>query len=364
MAKKPIAVLGGGNGGQCMAADLTLAGWDVNLCELPAFAESFRPVLDSGRIELTGVGRTGTAEIHMVTLDVAEAIRDAEFILVAIPAIGHDAFFEAMLPALTDEHVIVLWPGNYGSFRLNKLLSQRGVKIRPVIVEASTLPYGTRLTGPGQVDLLLTAPEIAVSALPATGTEKVLPRLREMYPVVCPAQNVLATAFSNPNPVVHPVASLLNTGAIQYARGKFRLYREGITEAVARAIRAVYDETAALAEALGFEVLTYRDSDFQTTASIMGVAFQAPSDTIGVIAGIVGPKSLNDRYLVEDIPFGLVPLSEFAGKLNVPVPLIDAVIDLGSVVCGEDYRRTGRTLADLGLADHSAEEIMELVKTG
>ena len=38
----PIAVLGGGNGAHCMAADLALAGYDVNLCELPAFRESFR----------------------------------------------------------------------------------------------------------------------------------------------------------------------------------------------------------------------------------------------------------------------------------------------------------------------------------
>ncbi len=364
MAKKPIAVLGAGNGGQCMAADLTLGGRDVNLCEFPTFAESFQPVIDSGRIELTGVGRTGTAKIHKLTLDVAEAIRDVELIFIAIPTTGHDAFFEAMLPSLTDEHIIVIWPGNYGSLHLKKLLKQNGIKSKPVIVEANTLPYGTRMTAPGQVDLLLTAQGITVSALPATGTKKVLPRLQELYPVVYPAANVLATAFSNPNPVVHPIASLLNTGAIQFSRGNFYLYREGITEAVARAIRAVYDETAALAEAMGFEILAYKDSDFQTTASVMGVAFQAPSDTIDVIAQIIGPKSLNDRYLVEDIPFGLVPLSEFARKLKVPTPLIDAVIDIGSVVCGEDYRRTGRKLVDLGLEDLDREEIMKLVQTG
>ncbi|MDY7010274.1 MAG: hypothetical protein SVV80_05910 [Planctomycetota bacterium] len=50
--------------------------------------------------------------------------------------------------------------------------------------------------------------------------------------------------------------------------------------------------------------------------------------------------------------------------MNVPATLIEAVIDLGSVVCGEDYCRTSRTLADLGLTDYSSEEIMKFVKTG
>ena len=252
---KPIAVLGGGNGAHCMAADLALAGYDVNLCELPAFRESFRPTLEAGSIELSGIGRTGTAELRVVTMDVAEAVREAELVNVVVPASAHEAFFEQLLAALTDDHIVVMWPDNFGSLRLAHLLKTRGITAKPKIAGANTLPYGTRLSGPAKVELLLSAPEVSVAALPATGTDEVLSKLRQMYPCVRRAPNVLSASFSNPNPIVHPVASLLNTGPIQYSKGDFYLYREGITEAVARAIAVVYDEVSALAAALGVGVI-------------------------------------------------------------------------------------------------------------
>jgi len=45
---KAIAVLGGGNGGRCMAADLTLRGFRVNLYEHPDFQNNFKDVLEQG----------------------------------------------------------------------------------------------------------------------------------------------------------------------------------------------------------------------------------------------------------------------------------------------------------------------------
>lgn len=185
--------------------------------------------------------------------------------------------------------------------------------------------------------------------------------LQPVYPCLVPCRNVIAAALSNPNPIVHPPGSLLNVGRIQYSGGDFRMYREGITEAVARVIRLVYDETAALAAKWGFQVEGYEDRDFRTTASIMGVAFQAPFDTIGVIASIGGPHSISDRYITEDLPFGLVPVVQFGEKLGVPTPLTRAIIDIGGAVCGTNFWETGRTLRQLGLADLSPQEIAERV---
>ena len=52
--KKNIAVIGAGNGGFAMAGDLTLAGYGINLFELPEFEHNILPVKDSGGIEITG----------------------------------------------------------------------------------------------------------------------------------------------------------------------------------------------------------------------------------------------------------------------------------------------------------------------
>jgi opine dehydrogenase len=229
------------------------------------------------------------------------------------------------------------------------------------IVETNTLPYGTRLAGPGHVDLLLTAPRVLAATLPGTPDERAFALLGELWPCIVRGHDVLSVALSNPNPVIHPPGALLNVGRIQYSGGQFHMYREGITEAVARVIRQVYGEVQSIAAALGTQVVEYEDRDFRTKVSIMGVAFQAPFDTIGVIGDIAGPKSIQDRYITEDLPFGLVPVAELGDRLHVDTPLIDSIITIGSSVCGRDFWSEGRGLEALGLADVPPDRILASV---
>ena len=361
MNDRPIAVLGGGNGGHCMAADLTLMGARVAFYEHPKFADRFGPTLAAGGVELRGIGRRGFSKCHLVTTDLEAALRGVEQIHIVIPATGHDLFFDELIPLLKGGETVVVWAADFGSLRLRHLLEARrpGLKIR--ICEANTLPYGARLCGPAQVDLLLLAPRVLIAALPARETAEALPPLRELWSCLEPCPNVLMAALNNPNPIIHPPGSLLNTGRIQYSRGDFWMYREGITEAVARVIRAAFDEARAVARALDGDLLTYEDRDFRTTASIMGVAFQAPFDTLGVIASIKGPHTIHDRYITEDLPYGLVPTVELGRLLGMRLPVIESLVNLGSVVCGADYWHTGRTLESLGLARRSKADILALV---
>ena len=91
----PIAVLGGGNGGHCMTADLTLAGHRVHWYELPELAGGvFAPALARRTVTLTGVGRIGTGTPSLVTTDMAEALAGTKLVNLAIPAFGHPRFFE------------------------------------------------------------------------------------------------------------------------------------------------------------------------------------------------------------------------------------------------------------------------------
>ncbi|NPV69165.1 MAG: hypothetical protein HPY55_00785 [Firmicutes bacterium] len=363
MLNKPIAVLGGGNGAQTMAADLTLAGYTVHLYETPEFAKGpkFAPVLESKTIELKGMGRTGKAKIAKVTTDMAEALEGVEWINVVIPATGHDTFFKELLPHLRDGQAVVVWAGDYGSLRLAHLLKESGIKKNVTIAEANTLPYGTRLEEAGVVNLLCAAPLVLLASLPGKKSAQIVDVLKLAYPCLQPCRNVLVAGFCNPNPIVHPPGSLLNTGRIQYSRGDFNMYREGITEAVARVIRHIFIEVESVAKAMGLEVLQYEDRDFRATTSIMGVAFQAPFDTAGVIASIAGPHTIYDRYITEDLPFGLVPVSQLGDKLGVPTPVTDSIVYIGSAVCNQNFWQMGRTLKQLGIADMTPSQIVEYV---
>jgi len=94
----------------------------------------------------------------------------------------------------------------------------------------------------------------------------------------------------------------------------------------------------------------------------MGVEFEAPFDTFGVIGSILGPTSVQDRYITEDLPFGLVPRSELGRLVNMPTPVIDGIVSIGSVVCGEKYWDTGRTLDKVGLDGLTRDEILKIVE--
>ncbi len=54
-------------------------------------------------------------------------------------------------------------------------------------------------------------------------------------------------------------------------------------------------------------------------------------------------------YIAEDIAYGFVPMSQLGEKLGVAMPLMNALIDIASVMNQEDYRKTGRTLETMGL---------------
>lgn len=361
MLDEPIAVLGGGNGGFTMAADLTLAGQDVRLLEHPRFAETIEPVLDGGTVTLEGVGRTGTADLDLATTDAAEAVDEARLVNLVVPAFGQELFFDEIIPHLRDDHTVVVWAGDFGSLRLRHLLDERDVDVDPTIVETNTLPYGTRQTGPATVDLKLTAHRVTAAAVPTYDTPQALDALQTLYPeTVQDGGDALVTALSNPNPICHPPGSLLNVGSIQ-ADEDFRMYGDGVTEAVARVIRDLYDETAALGEALGGQVLQYEERDFRNPGHIMASAFRAPFDTQRIIADISGPNSIESRYITEDLPYGLVPMSELGDVLGVETPLIDSIVTVGSRVCGTDFRQEGRTLDRLGLDGLDADGILARV---
>ncbi|NMB42365.1 MAG: hypothetical protein GX996_10610 [Firmicutes bacterium] len=360
---KAVAVLGGGNGGRCMAADLTLRGFKVNFYEHPSFEESIREIKETGIIDLVSIDVSGAAKINKVTTVMEEALSDADIINVILPSFAHDIFYEEMIPFLQDGQTVIVWAGDFGSIQLYNLLQEKIPEKKVFVAETNTLPHGSRITPEGWIDYHVFAPKVLLSCLPATDTGKVLEKAVRMWPRLIAADNVIAAALSNPNPICHPPGTLLNTGRIQYSEGEFYMYKEGITEAVARVIKSVYEETLALAEALNCEVVRYEDHDFMTPSSIKGVALQAPFDTLKVHATHVkGPQSMDDRYITEDLPYGLVPMSELGKKLGVQTPVIDALINIGCVVCKSNYWETGRTLQKLGIAEMDKDELLKFIQ--
>lgn len=143
-----IAVLGGGNGAHAAAADLTLRGFTVNMYEDERFAPNMQQVFGTKKIELSGAAGTGTAELAMVTSDLAAAIEGVKVILVAVPAFAHAAYAEKLAEVVTAGQIVLVLPGTFGSLMFWKAFKAHGVE-GVCVAESHTLPYATRLLGPG-----------------------------------------------------------------------------------------------------------------------------------------------------------------------------------------------------------------------
>ena len=376
MEKDLVAVLGGGNGGHAVAANLSLAGFKVNFFELPQFAESFERVLRTKEIRIEGVSIDGVAKLNLATTDIQQAIKDAEVIFVITPAFGHKTMAEICAPFVQDGQVIVLMPGSGGSLEFAKIFKEKKVKQEITFAESCTLPYGARLKGAGHVSVFINALILPTGVFPSKRTGEVISRLKQFYPTMLPAKDVLEAAINNPNPVAHPVATLLNAARIEHSRGEFYLYAEGMTPSVARTYESLNEERLSICKGMEYKLYHWNDLDFkdynlgeteeECRYRILNTSMDAAFGKDGIYAGIKmkGPEHLKDRYVTEDVPYGMVLLSTLGDILKIPTPTHDAVIQLASVINRTNYWKTGRGVNQLGLSRLNKQGLKQFLLTG
>jgi len=376
MEKDLVAVLGGGNGGHAVAANLALNGYKVNFFELPQFAESFERVLRTKEIRIEGVSIDGTAKLHLATTDIQQAIKDVEVIFVITPSFGHKAMAEACAPFVQDGQIIVLMPGSGGSLEFIKIFKQRKVKQEVAFAETCTLPYGARLKSSGHVSVFIHAVILPTGVFPSKRTNEVIPKLKQYYPTITPVKDVLEAAINNPNPIVHPVATLLSATRIEHSKGEFYLYAEGMTPSVARTYESLNEERLSICKTLGYKLyhwdnLEFRDYNLGETEEecryrILNTSMDAAFGKDGIYAGIKmkGPEHMKDRYITEDVPYGMVLVSTLGELLGVPTPTHNAVIQLCSVINRTDYWKTGRGIKKLDLSKWDKKGLKRFLKEG
>jgi opine dehydrogenase len=362
--KKRIAVLGGGNGAHTMAADLALKGYEARICEAPEFEATFRTTLEQQGVKLIDVwGEEEFVNVSTATTEFGEAIEGVDYIMLAIPAMGHERFFNGIMPHLEDGQTIVSWPGNYSALRFATMLREKGIHKKVTLAEGHTLPWGCRMEEPGTVRIFVEAWKLLVATLPTRETGRVLGDLKAMYPVAA-GENIMATSMNNLNPIIHPVGCVLNAGWIDTLGKDFYFYRFGTTLSVARSIKGVYEEVKRVAEAIDVNMLEYPEEAFWSKSTIMSHYFKAPFDKEGVVAHISGPSSMMARYVTEDIPYGLVPVGLLARQLGIDTPIIDGVIATASVINETNYWEAGRSLEELGLAGLNRGELKRVLECG
>lgn len=355
-----VAVLGAGNQGTIMAGVLALAGFDVALFELPRFQSQLDPIRKRGGIEVYGSYGTGLSLPALLTKEIEEAVYKRDVLLFAVPAYGHAEFTRACAPFLSDGQLLV-YISCFGAMRMQHLLWELELEADVTVSEILSCIYAGRRTKGGKAMIVKRKGNLPAAAFPARKTPQTLDVLNRLFGDLTPAANCLETSINNINPWVHVAGVVLNTGWIEASNGGFGFYSDGKTPSVRRLERAMDEERRTVAEALDLPAISterfmqelYHDVPAQPTEEGKR-ATKVPD----------APAAVRHRYLLEDVPYGIVPVALLADALDVETPILDAVIRLSSILVEEDLMAAGVHPAALGLAGLTAREMNQLVKDG
>lgn len=354
-----IAIVGAGNVGQAIAGHMTLLGHEVRLYS--RWERDFEAIASTGGIELSGdvEGRAGKP---LLTTDLEAAVKEADTIIVAAPAFAHAYLSEQLAALLEPEQLVVFQPSVLGSaLELAKHFASAG---RPacLIAETATSLYTCRLRGPAKVYIGAIKQAVPLATIPHTACQAALARLGPYFgDRYVAGTDTLSVGLGNCNAIYHVPPAVLN---IKTVEDSDKLPQHTlVTPRIAEVINALDEERLSLAEALGVKTHSF----WQFLATAYGVTEGTYVERIVQGYGrqaFPEPDSLTHRYFTEDIPFGLVTWSSLARQIGLPMPLTDAFISIGAILCDADFEATGRTARVLGLAGGSAASIKAAFLTG
>ena len=352
-----ITVIGAGNGGQAIAGYLAMQHYNVALYDI--IEAKINELKSLGGIKLEG-RINGFGKIGCITLNIAEAVKGADIIMVTTIANAHKAVAQSLAPHLVDGQVIILNPGRTcGALVFKQALLEAGCKVHFYLAEAQTLVYACRLVENGTVNIIGIKDEVLLSALPSSDTDYVLDRINPLYPSFMKTTNVLRTSLENIGAMFHPCVLLFNAATIE-RNEVFWFYRD-MTEQVASFIERFDEERLSVGKAYGIDLLGVNEWIKFAYKDTVGDTLCERMRNNPAYHDIKSPSTIFTRQLTEDIPTGVLPIMELGRAAGVETPLLQSMIHICEALLGQDLHSNGRNLKNLGLSGKSKQEILDYI---
>src|SRR5699024_9143611 len=136
---------------------------------------------ENGGIFLQVKGEENIIEVHNVTTDIKEAVKDADVIMLTVPSFAIERMAEMLTAHVNEEQVILLnGVGAMGALRFVNTAKSLGIEKNFKIGETNSLTYGTRaFPEEAKVELGLRVKKLFFAAYPREDTEELLEICRE-----------------------------------------------------------------------------------------------------------------------------------------------------------------------------------------
>ncbi len=302
------------------------------------------PVDDRGRFAIRTHGAFA-ATVAVDSVAAPEDLADCTTLLIAVPATAYaDVLPRVAASTGRGQHIIVGGALSFAPLGLHEALTRRGI-------DALVSGWGTTLTTgriepDGRVEIGTLRGAFPMAAVPASRTGEALAGAGAVFGRAFePATSILEITLSNINPVAHAGQVLANLSRIE-RREPWQLFA-CFTPAATRIVESIDRERRAIAAAFGLTVRSlaehYRRSyhvDGEDVATIAAAIHAAGR-------GVAGPVRLDHRYVLEDVPFGLVAYEMLATIAGVATPALTAAITLMNAAYARDFRRDNPLLPQL-----------------
>ncbi|ODT20227.1 MAG: NAD/NADP octopine/nopaline dehydrogenase [Kaistia sp. SCN 65-12] len=353
-----VTILGAGAIAYGVAAYLAGAGhdpmlWSPSGARTKALAAN-DPLKATGAIEATVSVR--------VAKDCREAIDNADVVMIALPANGHKMVMDAAAPFLREGlPVIISSHSSFGALYLSGLLAKRGIRL-PIIVWGTTLVTG-RQRSPSEVHVATVRQKLDVATLPHSaqdyGHELCTTLFGDRF---VRRDGLIAIALSNLNPQNHLGIALLNLTRMEKAEE----WSQGgnVTPTVGRLIEALDAERLAIAAHFGISVRTVKEHFSLSFHVPMGSVSEMNLEMDRQGRGGLGPTTVESRYVLEDVPFGLWPTVVVGRLVGRPAVLHESGVAILSAAYGRDLTADNDILPALDIASMSSQQVEALCRDG
>lgn len=357
-----ITVIGAGNSGVAMAAHLSRDGNKVTLWNRTK--SSIAKLMKTKLIYCEGV-ISGDIPIYNVTDNIRIALEDPDLILITTPANSHKEYAKLIAENLRKSTLIVLNPGRtFGALEFRYNFEKYNQNYEQIIAETQTIIYTCRKTCEDRVNIIALKDSVLISSMDTESNEEIIEKLPKcIQEYFTPAQSMIETSIGNVGMILHCAPLLLNVGWTENERNVYKYYNDGITPTISRFIESIDNERVEVSEALGHRVESTKEW-FIRTYNVAGNSLYECIQNNNAYETIDAPKSLQHRYILEDIPCGLVPLEAIGKKLGIEMNYTSLIIDLASKLLNIDFRKTGRNLEYLDISyyllDHLPDQNQDL----
>ncbi|MBM3343155.1 MAG: hypothetical protein FJY56_13735, partial [Betaproteobacteria bacterium] len=318
--------------------------------QLPAVRQAGGFAVEEGAQHLVSK-KTGFAKLHRVCDTTAEALKDAQAVLIEVDMHQLETKFRAMIPQFARGAVVhVQSHGYWPSARLTPLLRKAG-REDVLVTEAPAPTHAARYSG------TVVTPKglrkgIQIATVPASRSAEALAALKPLFPDFTAATSVLQTGLENLNLIVHPAMVLPNVGAMERAKlnGKtFGFYQDGVVPAAGVLGDALDAERKRVCEAYGVTHTPMAQAIDQYYAFKSNTFYEAMQNPVYKSFPAFQPDVWR-TWVADDLPFAIVPCVQLAEQAGLALPLHRAFAQVFGTLLEVDPWTWGPSLADMDLA--------------